>query len=33
MALLSNAETRFQIGSAGLIIGLVLAYVGAWIAT
>jgi hypothetical protein len=33
LALLSNAETRFQIGSAGLIAGLILAYIGAWIAT
>lgn len=33
LALLSNAETRFQIGSACLIAGLILAYVGAWIAT
>lgn len=33
LALLSNAETRFQIGSAGLIAGLVLAYIGSWIAT
>lgn len=33
LALLSNAETRFQIGSVGLIAGLILAYIGAWIAT
>lgn len=33
MALLSNGETRFQMGSAGLVVGLFLAYIGAWIAT
>lgn len=33
MALLSNGDTRFQIGSAGLIIGLIFAYIGAYVAT
>lgn len=33
LALLSNGETRLRIGSAGLIIGLFIAYIGAWIAT
>lgn len=33
LALLSNGETRFRIGSAGLTAGLVIAYIGAWIAT
>ena len=33
LTLLSNGETRFKIGTAGLIGGLVLAYIGAWIAT
>ena len=29
---LSNGDTRFRIGTIGLIIGVVLAYIGAWIA-
>lgn len=29
---LSSGDTRFRIGTAGLIIGVVLAYIGAWIA-
>ena len=29
---LAKGETRFQIGSAGLIAGVLLAYLGAWIA-
>jgi len=33
LGLLSSAETRFQLGTLGLIVGLVLAYLGAWIAT
>lgn len=33
MGLLSNGDTRFQIGSAGMVIGLLFAYIGAWIAT
>ena len=33
LGLLSNAETRFQLGTIGLIVGLVIAYFGAWIAT
>ncbi|HNY65505.1 MAG TPA: hypothetical protein PKM41_08685 [Deltaproteobacteria bacterium] len=33
LGLLSNAETRFQLGSLGMIIGLILAYFGAWVAT
>ncbi|MEA3223287.1 MAG: hypothetical protein U9P49_09020 [Thermodesulfobacteriota bacterium] len=31
--MLSDDNTRIQLGSAGLIIGIVLAYLGAWIAT
>lgn len=33
MALLSNGDTRFQLGSAGLVVGLIFAYIGAYIAT
>lgn len=33
LALLSDGDSRFRIGTAGLIIGLVLAYFGAWVAT
>lgn len=29
---LSSGDTRFRIGTIGLIIGVVLAYIGAWIA-
>jgi hypothetical protein len=32
ITLLSNGETRFKVGTAGLIIGLLVAYIGAWIA-
>lgn len=32
LTLLSNGETRFKVGTAGLIGGLLLAYIGAWIA-
>jgi hypothetical protein len=32
LSLLSNGETRFKAGTAGLICGLLLAYIGAWIA-
>jgi hypothetical protein len=32
LSLLSNGETRFKAGTAGLIFGLLLAYIGAWIA-
>lgn len=31
--MLSNDGTRIQLGSVGLIIGILLAYIGAWIAT
>jgi hypothetical protein len=33
LGLLSNAETRFQLGTFGLIVGLIVAYFGAWVAT
>ncbi len=33
MAMLSDGDSRFRIGTVGLIIGLVLAYFGAWVAT
>jgi hypothetical protein len=33
LGLLSNAETRFQLGTFGMIVGLVIAYFGAWVAT
>jgi hypothetical protein len=33
LGLLSSADTRFQLGTFGMIIGLILAYFGAWIAT
>jgi len=33
LGLLAKNEVRVQIGSAGLVIGIVLAYFGAWIAT
>jgi len=33
LQMLSDDNTRIQLGSAGLIIGIVLAYLGAWIAT
>lgn len=29
---LSSGDTRFRIGTIGLIVGVVLAYIGAWIA-
>jgi hypothetical protein len=32
LSLLKNADTRLKIGSIGLFAGLVLAYIGAWIA-
>lgn len=32
LGLLSNNDTRVQIGSVGLIAGILLAYLGAWIA-
>jgi hypothetical protein len=32
LGLLSHSDTRFQIGSVGLIAGILLAYLGAWIA-
>ena len=32
LSLLSDDETRFKVGTAGLICGLLLAYIGAWIA-
>ncbi len=33
LGLLSHHETRMQIGTVGLIAGIILAYLGAWIAT
>jgi hypothetical protein len=32
LGLLSHSDTRVQIGSVGLIAGIILAYLGAWIA-
>jgi hypothetical protein len=32
LGLLTNAETRSKIGSIALLVGLVIAYIGAWIA-
>jgi hypothetical protein len=33
LGMLSNAETRFSLGTFGMIVGLVVAYFGAWVAT
>jgi hypothetical protein len=32
LSLLTNAETRTKVGSIALLVGLVIAYIGAWIA-
>jgi hypothetical protein len=32
LGLLTNAETRTKVGSIALLVGLVIAYIGAWIA-
>jgi hypothetical protein len=32
LGLLTNAETRTKVGSISLLVGLVIAYIGAWIA-
>ncbi len=33
LGLLSDGEARFRVGSVGLIAGLIIGYLGAWIAT
>jgi hypothetical protein len=33
LGMLSNAETRFSLGTFGMIVGLIVAYFGAWVAT